>query len=195
MAGWGDNAMVDDGDTLFARFNWDHTAFAYLPRLPYVTFKDIHIAPEPEWPTGRKGLMLARFWQQQQQNRDRIGILLLDGDVIADPEDIRAMIRAIEQETDAVHTAPVKLWYGGNWVWSHQGEDMHLTQTCLTDPYYFSFGLTFIPASVMNAAIKAGLADWHYPYVDENISHIANKMNTQIRVVLQSYPKHIPRTL
>jgi hypothetical protein len=187
--------MVDDGDTLFARFNWDHTAFPYVPKVPSVTFKDIHILPEPEFPTGRKGLSLARYWQQQQQGRERIGILLLDGDVLADPEDIRAMRRAIGDETGAVHTAPVKLWYQGEWVWSHQGEDMQLTKECLTAPYYFSFGLTYIPAAVMNAAIKAGLDSWYYPYVDENVSHIARKIDVPVRVVLAAYPKHIPMVM
>lgn len=190
MAGWGDNAMVDDGNALFARFNWEHSALPFVPSLPYVSFKDIHISAEPEFPTGRKGLMLARFWQQQQASRDRVGILLMDGDVIADPEDIRAMLFSISADPDAVHTAPVKLWYGGHWVWSHQSEEMNLTQECLLHPYYFSFGLTYLPAELMNASIKAGLADWHYPYVDENVSRTAAKLNIPVHVVLQSYPKH-----
>lgn len=182
--------MVNDGDTLFVRFNWDHTALPLVPRVPFATFKDIHISPEPEYPTGRKGLALARYWQQQQQGRNRIGIMILDGDVIADPEDIRAMAWSITEEPEAVHTAPVKLWYGGQWFWSHQGENMELTKECLTNPTYFSFGLTYVPATVMTACIKAGLSEWHYPYVDENVSRIAVKLGTPIRVVLQSYPKH-----
>lgn len=135
--------------------------------------------------------MLARYWQQQQMERERIGIMIMDGDVVADPEDIRAMAFAVSEETDAVHTAPVKLWYSGQWVWSHQGEDMQLTKECLTSPYYYSFCLTFIPADVMNASIKAGLADWYYPYVDENVSRITQKLKVPVRVVLNAYPKHV----
>lgn len=183
--------MVDDGNTLFARFNWERTAYPHVPRLPFITFKDIHISAEPEFPTGRKGLMLARYWQQQQQGHARIGILLLDGDVIADPEDIRAMVWAIDDAPESVHIAPVKLWYGGQWFWSHQSEEMQLTRECLLHPFYFSFCLTYIPASVMVASIKAGLADWYYPYVDENVSKIANKIGVSVNVVLQSYPKHL----
>jgi hypothetical protein len=183
--------MVDDGDTLFVRFNWDHTALPMVPSPWQVTFKDIHISPEPEYPCGRKGLMLARYWEQQKEGIDRIGIMILDGDVLADPEDIRALAESVASEPDAVHTAPVRLWYSGQWFWSHQGEDMKLTRECLMNPYYFSFCLTFIPTEVMNAAIKAGLDTWYYPYVDKNMSEIAAKIGAPVRVALKSYPKHM----
>jgi hypothetical protein len=183
--------MIDDGTCLFARFNWNRTAVPWVPRLPFVTFKDIHLSPSDEFPTGRKGMMLSRYWQQQQQGCDRVGIILLDGDVVADPGDIRALIRSVVEEPGSVHTAPVKLWYSGEWFWSHQGEEMRLTKDCLTNPYYFSFGLTFLPARLLRAAIKAGLDGWFYPYVDERMSQVAAKENIPVRVVLNSMPKHV----
>jgi hypothetical protein len=187
---------VHDGTCLFARFNWDGTAVQQnLPYHPYMTFKDIHITPSAQWPTGQKGLALARYWETQEcRLSPPLGIILLDGDVVIDPSDLRFMVQAIEMNPVSVHTAPVKLWThtarGPMWTWAHQDERGLSAEPC-DNPIYFSFGFTFLPGILMDAAVSGDLRNQIYPYVDEYMSNLAAKNGIGIRVVNDCAPKHL----
>jgi hypothetical protein len=185
--------MADDGNCLFVRFNWNHSALPFTMHYPYVTFKDIHLSPSDEFPTGRKGLALASYWDHLGNGRDAYtGILILDGDVTIDPEDLRLMIAAIDEHPDWVHTAPVKLWVmtqnGYKWFWSHSNDG--LTQECEFKPRYFSFCFTYLPRELLYAASRMGLRQWIYPFVDESVSMVAEKLEIPVSII-PAAPKHV----
>lgn len=194
-------AMVEihDGNCLFVRFNWDHTAIPYAIKHPWITFKDIHLSPSPEFPTGRKGLALDSYWIQQQiRLNPAYGIFIIDGDVIVDPVDMEVMLDSIRSDPKIVHTAPVRLWLntmrGPEWRWSHQN-DNGLTQDWIDHPRYFSFCCTFLPASLMDMAGHAGLRQRVYPYVDEFVSDVAAQVGIPVNVVADAAPKHLPGSI
>ena len=107
------------------RLDWDHTAIPL--RLPG-TWHTVRIAPEPGYPAGRKGLQLAGAWDQYAGPATD-GMLIMDGDVVADLADVRDMLRAIDVAPRAVWTAWARLWRPvpgvdpwPGWVWAHWAE-------------------------------------------------------------------------
>jgi hypothetical protein len=175
-------------DLVSVRLDWDRTAIPL--RLP--GFHVIHLAPEPSHPFGRKGLALAGAWRQLAQNSPD-GMLILDGDVAIDLLDLAAMRAAIHVEPSAVHTAPVRLWpasmHGDSWVWSHwTGQPSQDDQPA---PVRFSFCFTYIPARLIDSAVKAGLESWSFPHVDRLLSLHAKKTGIPVRIVAGCTPKHL----
>jgi len=151
------------------------------------------VEPEPGWPVGRKGLMLASLWRQVVPAGSD-GMLICDGDVVIDPHDMAAMTEAACGEPDAVHTAPVKLWPRAtgfpDWVWAHAPADGY-GQADVDDPVMFSFGFTFLPAWLIDRAIKDGLDSWHYPNVDRGMWQTARDYSVPVRVVRDCHPRHL----
>ena len=145
------------------------------------------VEPEPGWPVGRKGLMLASLWRQVVPAGSD-GMLICDGDVVIDPADMIAMTDAACGAPDAVHAAPVRLWPRATGfpepVWAHR-PDLH------DPPVMFSFGFTFLPARLIEGAIKAGLEKWHYPNVDRGMWETARDMGVPVRVVRDCHPRHL----
>src|SRR5580704_19270705 len=87
------------------RMIWNHNPVIPLPGL---NIRETYVDPEPEYPYGRKGLVLTRVWEMF--NEDAHGMLIVDGDVAIDPADMNAMSNSISKDTSAVHVAPAKLW-------------------------------------------------------------------------------------
>jgi len=170
----------------------------------FPTFTEYSIDPEPGWPVGRKGLMLACAWEQLSKPTSD-GIIISDGDVILDPHDVGAMNWAAAHERDAVHTAPVKLWPRAtslpDWIWGHRkelpegtsGQDaMAAWQKDIDDPVTFTFNYTFLPRRLILAAIKSGLKEWIYPNVDMHMYETARDCGIPVRVVRNGcHPRHI----
>lgn len=182
---------IDNQNCLFVRFNWDHQALPYDPSQVGVTFKDIHLQPTPAFPVGRKGLALVSYWEQMQRMRPYLGILIMDGDVALDPLDIHIMRIYIGESPDAVVTAPIRLWYEGEWFWSHRGAANLLNTEEPDEIHFFSFGFTYIPAALIETAGDAGLHSESYPYVDEFVSKVAMKMGLKIILAEGCTPKHL----
>jgi hypothetical protein len=182
---------VDNQNCLFVRFNWDHTALPYDPSAPDATFKDIHLQPTPSFPVGRKGLALISYWEQMQRMRPYLGMLIMDGDVAVDPLDIHIMRIYISESPEAVITAPIRLWYEGEWFWSHRGAANMLNDMDPDEIHFFSFGFTYLPKSLMEAASDAGIHAESYPYVDEFVSKLAVKMGLEIKLAEGCTPKHM----
>jgi hypothetical protein len=169
---------------------------------PYLHQHDV--VPEPGWPVGRKGRMLARLWQQLAKPTSD-GMLINDGDCVIDSHDMIAMVWAAGNERDAVHTAPVRLWPSctglPDWVWAHRHEvdsDIDLDvimkdwQTDVDDPQLFSFNFTFIPRRLIEACIERGMEDWIFPHVDENMWMTARDEGIPVRVVRNGcHPRHM----
>lgn len=167
-------------------------------------FHHIRVDPEPAHPKGRKGLVLASAWRQMHGPNDA-GMLILDGDVAIEPTDLNTMVYHIAQDRDAVWVAPVKIWpkstHLPSWAWGHrkpapegtsQADVMKLWQTDVDDPTWFTFGFTYLPRRLVEAANKMGLKTWHYPNVDKNMHELASAQGFRVLVVRgDCHPKHV----
>jgi hypothetical protein len=174
------------------RLNWNHTAMDLRMASKFFT---IDINPEPAYPLGRKGLVLASAWNQLTDPQVT-GMLILDGDVAIDPLDHEHMLRAIDKEPhDAVHTAPVRLWptstHHGTWVWGH-GRNGRYSQEDTDDGIdSFTFCYTYLPRQLIEACIESGLPAWAYPRVDRNVCRQARALAMPVHVVRDAQPKHL----
>ena len=179
-------------EVMFVRVLW--TAH-YIPpfRVPAgrVRMLDLHVTPEPSYPFGRKGLVLASAWEQLGRNAD--GMLILDGDVVIDPQDFIEMHGAIMAEPAAVHVAPARIWPvstgAASWSWGHWKDQRG--QEWTEEPDYFAFNFTYLPAALMTACVKANMRSWRFPNVDMNVSRTAKKAGIPARVVKNCAPKHM----
>lgn len=161
------------------------------------------VEQEPEWPVGRKGLMLAQLWKMLAKPTTE-GVFIMDGDVVIDQSDFQSMVWSVAHERTAVHVAPVRLWAKAtglpDWVWGHrhmvppdQSDEATMKdwQTDIDDPDMFSFNLTWLPTRLMEGAIKRGLDQWIYPLVDKNMSETARELGIPVRVVRgDCHPRH-----
>lgn len=191
-------------DLLWVRFGWQGK---FIGRT-FPSFTEHALHPEPGWPVGRKGLTLERLWTQLHTPASE-GIMICDGDVTIDPEDMGAMMWAVGGEREAVHTAPVKLWPKAtgfpDWIWGHRkllppdlpnDQAIAAWQQDIPDPVMFTFNFTFLPRRLIEGAIKTriggGLAEWIYPHVDENMFKTAMELGIPVRVVRNGcHPRHV----
>jgi hypothetical protein len=179
--------MAEPVESVKVRVDWDHTAIPL--RLREHHFHTVHVAPEPGWPFGRKGLALAGAWHQLAGPLTA-GLLILDGDVAVDLVDVGVMFLAIEADPDAVLVAPVRLWPTStgldSWVWGHGRGSF--SQADPDDPDLFSFGFTYLPRKVVEGT---GLGELTYPMVDQAVAAAARDMGVPVRVVRDCTPKHL----
>lgn len=171
------------------RLDWDHTAAPV--KLP-ARFHHLHIDPAPGAPFGRKGAVMLDAWAQLA-GPGFAGMLVLDGDVVIDPADHLAMLRAIERDPAAVWTAPVRIWpvstQRRGWTWAHW--DQQASQAIDLAPNWFSFCYTYLPRALLGACRRAGMARWAYPHVDTQVSATAQRARIPAKVVPECWPKHL----
>lgn len=180
---------------------WDGYSIASMT----TPFHKIRIDPETEHPKGRKGLVIANAWRQMHGPTDA-GMVILDGDVAVEPTDLQAMIGHVITDREAVWVAPAKIWpkstHLPSWVWGHRKpapdgmspeKIIQYWQQDIDDPEWFTFCFTYLPKSLLEAAInKHGMKKWHYPNVDKNMHEIATELGYRVRVVRgDCHPKHI----
>jgi hypothetical protein len=180
------------GKVFLAKLRWELEPLSHLT-LP--GYHEILIRQSERWPFGRKGTALAGLWRSLEQTGCD-GVLINDNDVIVDPHDHRAMIIAIKTDPFSVWTAPVKLWPRStgdrSWAWSHGEVQGNRSQIDSSDPTWFGFGFTYLPAKLLDASVAAGLAEWMYPWVDTKVAETARTMEIPVKVVRNGcYPKHI----
>ena len=162
-------------------------------RLFRAKFHKVSVAATDDYPLGRKGLVLARAWEQLGPPAKAEGMLVLDGDVAVDPVMVRQMMDAIDGAPGIVHTAPVKIWpvstHRQDWVWAHweNRASQHIDDTAS----WFSFNFTYLPAALLAACIKRGMKKWIYPAVDANVSRTARAENIEARPVPDCFPVHL----
>lgn len=171
--------------------NWDNTAMQGMRAAR--NFYNLHIDPSPAQPFGAKGSVLSAAWKQLAgKNAD--GLLILDGDVMIDPEDHKAMLRAIHEHPGAVQVAPARLWpvstKRNGWTWAHWATEPSMQRED-DGVRWFSFCYTYLPRRLMAAADREGLRSWAYPGVDKRMSETAQKIGIDIRVVGGCHPKHM----
>lgn len=179
------------GRVVFVRVVWNGDAIPF--RMPGVRSFDLHIGPEPGYPYGRKGLALLGAWRQLQ-TQQCTGMIVMDGDVVADPLDVAVMLDTIGRYPADVWTAPIRLWPAStqreSWIWGHWNGQGPGQQPC-PDPTFFSFGMTYLPRRVIDQAAAMGLARWTFPGVDRRMSKAALAARVRIRVVDGCQPKHL----
>lgn len=174
-------------NVICVRVNWDRTA---LPYRPAGNWYDVHVSPEPGYPAGRKGLQLAGAWAQYA-GRDITGMVIMDGDVVADPEDIREMLNAIHVAPRSVWTAWARLWRPVDgvdpwpgWVWGHwaRNPSQDRLEASYT-PRRFSFCLTYLPRHLIEDCRRNGLENWTFPHVDRRVAARAEALDIPVGVV------------
>jgi len=178
---------------MFLRVIWDAHHIKFPLRIAGANIKELHIAPEPAHPFGRKGLALASAWKQLATDA-MAGMLLLDGDVMIDPHDYMMMLGAIHTEPAAVHIGPSRLWPASKndlqgWAWGHAKLGV-FSQELEMEPDFFAFNFTYLPRRVVELAIGKGLKTWQFPDVDRSVSRVAREAKIPMRVVKDCFPKH-----
>lgn len=125
------------------------------------------------------------------------GVLWLDCDVAADPDDYEAMAAVVQVLPEDVHTGMVKLWPTSTsrdtWIWSHRGGTLGApaaTQDESTPVAYVSTNFLWIPARLLSLAFPAG-ASWQWTEIDVQLSEIALRNEIPAHAVLACRPKHL----
>lgn len=189
------SAAGEPADIALVRIIWTAHRVPVIPLQLPMRVNDIHVTPEPGHPFGRKGLQLAVAWEKLS-NPGTAGMLTVDGDVLIDPADLAAMFAALNSDPAAVWTAPCKIWPVSTgrpfWTWDcwelgAAGQDWPASID------YFSFGFTYLPRRLLEAALKArpGLRQWQWPAVDRSVAKLARDEKIPMRVVQGASPKHL----
>lgn len=125
------------------------------------------------------------------------GILWVDPDVAADPDDLGAMQLAVSSHPGWVHTGLVKLWPIStghqDWIWSHRGGSMGfpaVTQDETVPVSYISMGFVWTPAVLLDTAFPR-YRSWEYPQIDVGLSELAQVLGIPMSVVPGCRPKHL----
>jgi hypothetical protein len=176
------------------RINWNHENH---PQQAMRVFYTIHVDPSPEYPFGQKGKCIYNAWKgladpTGQPTTD--GVIILDADVMIDPDMMSKMETAVHNDPDWVHVAPVKIFPISTkfqtWCWAHWSD--YKSQVLEYDNVkWFSFNFTYLPRAVITKAIETGLKDWRYPVVDKNMAIAANKIGVKVNVLKDVYPVHL----
>jgi hypothetical protein len=125
------------------------------------------------------------------------GVLWLDPDVAADPDDYGAMVNAIESIPHAMHTGMVKLWPEStgldHWIWSHRPGSVGspvATQDETAPVSYVATGFLYTPARLLDLVFPA-LADGQWIDVDVTLSEVAMVNGIAAHAVTGCRPKHL----
>lgn len=154
------------------------------------------IWPEDNYPHGRKAFHMAQLWNGVRTYNDS-GVLWLDPDVAADPDDLAAMTSAVEARPADMHTGLVKLWPEStgrdDWIWSHRGGTLGYptaTQEVTSTVAYVATGFLWTPARLLNLVFpRIELAQW--AEVDVALSEAALTAGIPAWTVPGCQPKHL----
>lgn len=178
-------------DIPLAQFQWQDE------RISSVTPDCIlRIIPEPGYERGRKARLIGNLWSGLQE-RPPPGLMLMDPDVVADPDDIAAMHAAACLDPTSVHTAAVKLWPAStglrDWIWSHRGGTVGFpvaTQDEDTPIAYWTTCLVYLPARLLDAA-AAVIDQWQWLELDVKLPELGLQLGIPNRLVPAARPKHL----
>lgn len=151
-------------------------------------FRKIVIRSTNEYPLGRKGYTLTECWRKMKEIHT-VGMLILDADVAIDPASFAIMDNACRSDSKSIHLAPARIWPKSTGypheVWAHRkfGTQLKEWRQFRTDVDTGSFCFTYIPGSLWDAAIGAGLAKWEFPHVDKELFALARVREIPINVV------------
>lgn len=156
----------------------------------------LRVIPEPGFPDGRRSQLTADLWASHGAGH-WAGMLWLDCDVAADPDDLAAMAEAVKADPEQVYTGMIKLWPRSTgaaaWFWSHRAGPPSApicTQAEVEDATNFALGFLWTPARLMNLALP-WLRSWRYREIDCGLSELAWRHDIRARAVLDCRPKHL----
>lgn len=157
---------------------------------------EMDVWPTPEYPHGQKALHMNNTWERMREYRIP-GILWLDPDVAADPDDLAAMQQAVEMAPACMHTGLVKLWPEStqldHWIWSHRlgtlGQPI-ATQLVTDVVAYVSTGFLWTPAELLDLVFPL-IRDAQWAEVDVALSEHALQAGIIARTVTGCQPKHL----
>lgn len=156
----------------------------------------LHVTQLPGWPNGRRGLLMAQLWDQLAASKPA-GILWVDPDIAADPDDLAAMREAVEASPGAMHTGCWKLWPAStsrpDWIWSHRtgtlGQPV-ATQDESAPVAYISNGFLWTPAALIDLA-RPQLPQWRWADIDVGLSELSWLHGIDRTAVHDCRPKHL----
>lgn len=125
------------------------------------------------------------------------GVIWIDPDIVADPDDLAAMTARISYWPGAVWCSLHKLWPAStgrdDWVWAHGrwAEPVpEMTQQAMVMPGWFALGMTYTPAILLDK-VAADLPCWVFGTIDMGLSAAARATGIPIRVAHECQPKHL----
>lgn len=129
--------------------------------------------------------------------RGASGIITLDPDVVADPDDIETMRGFIDYDNSCVWASMHKLWpastHRDTWVWAFgkvNGDRPVMSQST-EGPYgWFALGMTYLPAALLDIAVR-DMPLWEFGMIDMGLSRTAREHGFTINVAGNCHPKHV----
>lgn len=156
----------------------------------------IRVIPEPGQPRGRKAVQMADYWRRIRAG-NAVGVLWQDPDVVADPDDIKAMREAVEANPNQVWVSCHKLWPASTmrdqWVWAHgimRDGKPEMSQRLQHLAEWFALGLTYTPARLLDLALPH-MPAWVFGQVDSGLSAVARQHGIPGSAVAAARPKHL----
>lgn len=139
---------------------------------------------------------MSRIWRRVRHT-GVTGILWLDPDIAADPDDLAAMNAAVLEHPADLLTGAVKLWPEStgrpDWIWSHRGGTLGFpvaTQEETAPVAYVAQGFLYTPARLLDLVFPAHEgAQW--AEVDVLLSEYALSNGIPARLVAGCRPKHL----
>jgi hypothetical protein len=139
---------------------------------------------------------MSDLWRSVRQTGLQ-GMIWMDNDVAADPDDLAAMVEAVSQLPQDVHTAVVKAWPGStsrpDWFWSHRPGTLGwpvASQDEYAPVAYVSTCMLWTPSRLLDLALPA-MESWRWEQVDVGLSELALRHDITARAVHGCRPKHL----
>ena len=139
---------------------------------------------------------MAAAWEDWR-DRGAAGVIWMDPDIVADPDDLAAITARISYWPAAVWCSLHKLWPASTgrdtWVWGHGrwAEPVpEMTQQAMVMPGWFALGMTYTPAVLLDKVL-ADLPLWPFGAIDMGLSKMARELRVPIRVARECRPKHL----
>lgn len=156
----------------------------------------IDIWPEENWDKGREAAGIGLAWAMAEAE-GHAGLLLLGCDVAADLDDYDAMVDAVNEQPQDLHTGMVKLWpestARNDWIWSHRGGTLGqpaATQDGSAPVSYVSLGFLWVPGRLLGLAAPT-IASWRHGEADVRLSELALEHGVPAHAVPACRPKHL----
>lgn len=139
---------------------------------------------------------MAAAWEEWR-DRGATGVIWMDPDIVADPDDLAAMLTRVRYHADAVWISLHKLWPASTgrdtWVWGHgrwNGTMPAMSQDHTVMPGWFALGMTYTPALLLDKVV-ADLPCWVFGQIDMGLSKVAREIPVPMRVAERCRPKHL----
>lgn len=156
----------------------------------------MRVSPQPGYVQGRKALRYDQVWQIARREH-RIGVLWIDPDIAADPDDLAVITDAITSWPADTHTAAVKLWPAStarpDWIWSHRGGDLGKpvpTQDVTVQATYVATGFLYTPARLLDQ-LPDDFPSLQFTAVDVCLSETGIRHGIPVRVAWECRPRHL----